>query len=119
LELKARSQRFEIINFAIEYQAVARIRIKHRLMASGRKVEDRESSKAKTKQRARFISAERQLVIALVIRAAVNHRLHHAADGRFDFVAICTDDAANAAHGDGVASSRRDRGVKQIPRPLA
>lgn len=64
----------EVVNLAIEDEHVACGGIHDRLMAGGRAVEDRQPPEAEPRPHALTIVADRQLLVALVVRSAMHHR---------------------------------------------
>lgn len=101
--LELRPQPAEVVDLAVEDQAVACFRMEHRLMAGGREVEDREPAKPKPDGACRRPGrmqpgSDRKLLVARVIGSAVDHRAHHRTHRWLHQPRIGSDGPGDSAH---------------------
>lgn len=98
--LKSFANSSEIVNLAIEHQAVACRGIDYRLVTGWREIQDGQASKSEANARSCCFRRQRKHLKALVVGATMNHRPHHAAHGSFYGPRVNTENAGYAAHAD-------------------
>ena len=110
LRPQAVAQIDEVVDLAVEDDRVPRMTIDHRLVAQGRKVEDRQAAKAQADHRACRVTTERKTLESIVVGPTVDHRPHHATHGRLDDASVTAQKARDTAHGtpEGSPSSLAD-----------
>jgi hypothetical protein len=113
--LQLRPQRAKVVDLTVEDQAVARLLVEHRLVPGRREIEDRQPPEAEARNRPGVAVAKRQFLVALVIRPAMNHRLHHGPHGRLHLPTITADDPADSTHRTALPS--RNTGVNRSSQP--
>ena len=72
----------EVIDLAVVNDDDRAVLIEHRLMAGGCQVEDGQPAEPKSRIRTKLVAAHAELLVAGVVGPAMDHGVHHAADGR-------------------------------------
>ena len=98
LALECRTDAPEVVNLAIEDQAVAGRNVVHRLMAGLREIKDGEPTKPKASVWPGRLLTKFQKFEPRIVRSAVGHHLHHAANRRRYGRLVLADDPADATH---------------------
>ena len=91
--------RLEVVDLPVEHQAVAGRLVQHRLMTQRREVHDRQPAESEPHHGTGVGVSDRELLVALIVGAAMHHRPHHAPNRGLDRHRGKTEDACDAAHG--------------------
>lgn len=91
--------RLKVVDLPVEHQAVARRLVQHRLMTQRREVHDRQPAESEPHHGTGVGVSDRELLVALVVGPAMDHRTHHASNRWLDRHRSKTEDARDAAHG--------------------